>query len=217
MLAALRQRYWIPGASVAIRRILAKCVVCRRFHGIAGHQQMADLPQDRVSPDKPPFTCVGVDCFGPFEIKRGRTIIKRYGVIFTCLAIRAVHIETITSLDTDSFIHALRRFIARRGQVAEIRSDNGTNFVGAERELQEAIQNWNHKQINDVLLQKKIKWIFNPPTGSHHGGIWERLIRSIKKILNSILRGQSLDEEGLHKMEGKNTQLSVGRCCTCGG
>ncbi len=198
MLAALRQRYWIPGASVAIRRILAKCVVCRRFHGIAGHQQMADLPQDRVSPDKPPFTCVGVDCFGPFEIKRGRTIIKRYGVIFTCLAIRAVHIEMITSLDTDSFIHALRRFIARRGQVAEIRSDNGTNFVGAERELQEAIQNWNHKQINDVLLQKKIKWIFNPPTGSHHGGIWERLIRSIKKILNSILRGQSLDEEGLH-------------------
>ncbi len=66
---------------------------------------MVDLPQNRVSPDKPPFTYVGVDCFGPFEIKRGRTIIKHYGVIFTCLAIRAVHIETIASLDTDSFIH----------------------------------------------------------------------------------------------------------------
>lgn len=200
MLATLRQRYWIPGASAAIRSIVSKCVVCRRFSGIAGHQQMADLPQDRVSPDKPPFTHVGVDCFGPFEVKRGRTILKRYGVIFTCLAIRAVHIEMIASLDTDSFIHALRRFIARRGQVAEIRSDNGTNFVGAEHELQEAIQNWNHNQINNVLLQKKIKWTFNPPTGSHHGGIWERLIRSIKKILNSILRGQSMDEEGLQTL-----------------
>lgn len=198
MLAALRQRYWIPGASVAIRTFLSKCVVCKRFNAIAGHQQMADLPQDRVSPDKPPFTYVGLDCFGPFEVKRGRTTLKRYGVLFTCLNIRAVHIEMVASLDTDSFIHALRRFIARRGQVAEIRSDNGTNFVGADRELKEAIQNWNHSQIYDVLLQKKIKWTFNPPTGSHHGGIWERLIRSIKKILNSILRGQSLNEEGLH-------------------
>lgn len=177
MLASLRQQYWITGAAVAIRRILSKCVVCRRFHGTAGHQQMADLPPDRVLPDKPPFTHVGVDCFGPFEIKRGRVTLKRYGVIFTCLAIRAVHIEMTASLDTDSFIHALRRFIARRGQVAEIRSDNGTNFVGAERELREAIQSWNQSKINDILLQRKIKWTFNPPTGSHHGRIWERLIR----------------------------------------
>lgn len=75
-----------------------------------------------------------------FEVKRGRTVLKRYSVIFTCLAIRAIHIKTIASLDTDSFIHALRLFIALRGQVAEIRSDNGTNFVGAECELKEAMQ-----------------------------------------------------------------------------
>ncbi len=143
---------------------------------------------------------LGVDCFGPFEVKRGRSVVKRYGVIFTCLNIRAVHLEIATSLDTDSFIHALRRFIARRGQVVEMRSDNGTNFVGGQRELQDALKTWNQNQINSFLLQKGIKWTFNPPTGSHFGGIWERLIRSVRKILSSILREQSLDEEGLYTL-----------------
>ena len=80
----------------------------------------------------------------------------------------------------------------------ELRSDNGTNFVGAERELREAMESWKLTQINDTLLQKGIKWTFNPPTGSHHGGVWERLIRSVRKVLNSIFKVQNLDEEGLH-------------------
>ena len=159
---------------------------------------MADLPLQRVTPDEPPFTRVGVDYFGPFEVKSRRSVVKRYGVIFTCLAIRAIHIEVAPSLDTDSYINALRRFIARRGQVQELRSDNGTNFIGAERELRTAIEQWNQSQINNVLLQKGIKWTFNPPTGSHHGGSWERLIRSVRKVLNSTLNVQNLDEEGLH-------------------
>ena len=198
MLSKLRQRYWIPGVGTTIRRILSKCVVCRRLQAAPGCQLMADLPKDRVCPDEAPFTRVGVDYFGPFEVKSRRSMVKRYGVIFTCLAVRAIHIEVAPSLDTDSFVNALRRFIARRGQVQEIRSDNGTNFIGGERELREAIKGWNQAQINDILLQKEIKWVFNPPAGSHHGGVWERLIRSVRKVLNSILRVQNLDEEGLH-------------------
>ena len=149
-------------------------------------------------PDEPPFTRVGVDYFGPFEVRSRRSVVKRYGVIFTCMALRAIHIEVAPSLDTDAFINALRRFIARRGQVRELRSDNGTNFRGAEHELKTSIEQWNQAQINDVLLQKGIKWTFNPPAGSHHGGSWERLIRSVRKVLNSTLNVQSLDEEGLH-------------------
>ena len=91
---------------------------------------MANLPQDRLEP-APPFTFCGVDYFGPWHIKEGRKELKRYGVLFTCLASRAIHLETAKSLETDSFINALRRFLARRGPVQLLRSDQGTNFVGA--------------------------------------------------------------------------------------
>ena len=94
-------------------------------------------------------------------VRRGRTTVKRYGILFTCLAVRAVHIEVGHSLDTDSFIHALRRFIARRGQPQCIRSDNGSNFVRGEKELREAIQEWNQQKIHDFLLAKNIEWVFN--------------------------------------------------------
>lgn len=129
---------------------------------------MADLPTDRVHPDEAPFTRVGVDYFGPFEVRSRRSTVKRYGVIFTCLAIRAIHIEVAASLDTDSFVNALRRFMARRGQIQEMRSDIGRNFVGAERKLREAMEGWNQAQINDFLLQKDIRWFFNwfTPWGS---------------------------------------------------
>lgn len=90
------------------------------------------------------------------------------------------------------------RFVARRGQIKELRSDNGTNFVGAQQELKEAIESWNQNQIQNTLLNKGINWIFNPPAGSHHGGVWERLIKSVRKVLNSTLNVQHLDEEGLH-------------------
>ena len=93
---------------------------------------MAALPEDRVNPSEPPFSYLGVDCFGPLDVTRGRSTVKSYGVIFTCLSIRAIHIETVHSLDTDSFIGAFRRFIARMGQPLLMRSDNGGNFVKAD-------------------------------------------------------------------------------------
>jgi len=76
--------------------------------------------------------------FGPFVVKKGRKELKRYGCLFTCLACRAIHIKTANSLDTFSFINALRRFIARGENIRPLRSDNETNFVGAERKLNEA-------------------------------------------------------------------------------
>lgn len=173
MLSELRQKYWISSANTVIRKIYRKCVICRRLHGKEGKQFMADLPKEGLIPDEPPFIRVGVDYFEPFDVRRGRSLVNRYGVIFTCLAVCIVHIDLSSSLDTDSCIHALRCFIARRGQVKEIHSDNGTNFVGANRELKVTIADWNCSQI---------RWIFNPPTASHHGRVWEQLIRSIRKV-----------------------------------
>ena len=197
VLALIRQRFWITQGSSTVRSVLAKCVSCRRRQAPLCQQIMADLPESRVLPDKPPFTSFGVDYFGPFQVRRGRSLLKRYGVIFTCLAIRAVHIEIAHSLDTDSFLLALRRFIARRGQVSEIHSDNGSNFTSGERELRDAVLEWNQEKIHNSLMHKNIKWSFSPPYGSHFRGIWERCIRTVRKILQSLLRQQITDDESL--------------------
>jgi hypothetical protein len=161
---------------------------------------MADLPLERITPNEPPFTFVGVDFFGPFMVKVGRNLVKRYGCMFTCMTIRAVHIEVAHSLETDSFIDALQRFICRRGQCVEIRSDNGTNFVGGERELREAVLAWNKDKMHEFMRQKEIRWKFNPPAASHMGGVWERQIRTIRKILSTSINNQPLYDESLQTL-----------------
>ncbi|XP_072048281.1 uncharacterized protein [Amphiura filiformis] len=124
---------------------------------------MADLPSNRVKPDDPPFTYTGMDYFGPFNIKHGRSIRKRYGVLFTCMNSRAVHIEIADSMDTSSCINALRRFLARRGHVKEITSDNGTNLVGASHQLVEAIKELDETALQRFASSHEIQWKFNTP------------------------------------------------------
>lgn len=196
MLARLHERYWMVGANAAARKIVGKCISCKKQRARPVEQKMADLPAGRLAAHEPPFSYVGVDYFGPIEVKQGRSMVKRYGVVFTCLAIRAVHLEKADSLDTDSCINAIMRFISRRGPVKEIRSDNGTNFVGAEREMRKEIDKWNQAKIHESMLQRGIDWVFNPPSGSHFGGVWERQIRTIRKIMCSVAKEQTQSDEG---------------------
>ncbi|XP_030836079.1 uncharacterized protein LOC115922128 [Strongylocentrotus purpuratus] len=191
VLSSLRLQYWVIRGRVAVRQVLKDCVVCRKRSAAPSSQKMADLPEDRVHSEKPPFSYVDADCFGSFMVKQGRSHVKRYGCI---LVVRAVHIEILHSLDTDSFLNALQRFMARRGQPEVIRSDNGTKFVGGNRELKKGVQHWNQQKIQNPLLQKGIDWKFNPPSASHMGGSWERQIR---KILSALLKQQALSDEGL--------------------
>lgn len=163
------------------------------------HTKMADLPYERCS-DAPPFTYSGVDLFGPFQVKNGCKIEKRYGVLFTCLASRAVHIEMSASLETHSFLQALRRFIARRGPISQLRCANATNFRGSERELQKAMQEINDDDLRHKLLKEKIEWVFNPPHASHMGGIWERQIGSVRKVMSGLHDNVTLDDEAFHTL-----------------
>ena len=197
VLAETRKKFWILKGRKLIKGVVYDCIMCKIRRGKTETQQMANLPKSRVTPFEPPFSRVGVDYFGPFMIKRGRSEVKRYGCVFTCLATRAIHIEVSFSLDTDSFIHTLERFIARRGGPKEIWSDNGTNFIGAQKELKKAIQEWNLGKIHAHLLQKEVDWKFNPPAASHMGGIWERMIRTIRSVLTGIIKQQTLDDEAL--------------------
>ncbi|CAC5383578.1 unnamed protein product [Mytilus coruscus] len=190
-------RFWIIGCSTAVSKYLSTCVTCRKHRSNTQEQKMADLPIDRLHP-VPPFTYSGVDLY----IKEGRKELKRYAVLFTCLSCRGVHIETANSLDTSLFINALRRFIAIRGPVRHLRSDRGSNFVGAERELREAYSQMDDKSIRQFLSNEGCDFVefkMNVPSVSHMGGVCECQIRSVRNVLTSLMHqsGTQLDDESL--------------------
>ena len=193
--------YWIIGGGSVISRLIHECVTCRKLRAKVQEQKMADLPADRLTPT-PPFTYCAVDYFGPWYVKEGRKELKRYGVLFTCLVTRAIHLEVANSLETDSYINALRRFICRRGPVRQMRSDNGSNFIGARRELKEALAEMDQSQVKEEMLKENCDWFevkLNVPSASHMGGIWERQIRTVRSVLSALLEknGQQMNDEAL--------------------
>ena len=183
--------FWIPGSKRRVSTLIKKCTTCRKLRGTTTTQLMSDLPADCVTPC-PPFTSIGLDVFGPWEISirktRGGSVnSKRWAVMFTCLYTRAVHIDILKSMSTSSMINAFCRFFAFRGPAKIIRSDQGTNCVGAAAELKLVSEK---ESVKQMLQKRSCTWIFNPPKAPHMGGIWERMIGVTKKILNSILQSQ---------------------------
>ena len=152
----VQQKMWILGIRNALRSIKNKCITCRKGRAQTIAPVMADLPEERLDASTA-FTNVGVDYFGPFIVKIGRRNEKRWCCLFTCLTMRAVHIEVVPKLNTDSCLNAIMRFIARRGKPNTIISDNGTNFVGAEREFAEYVAEWNKEGIEEHLIQRGIR------------------------------------------------------------
>ena len=151
ILASLHQLYWIINGCSACCRVIGDSFICKKLGAAKGEQLMADLPMERVLPGDPPFTHVGVDYFGPLSVHQGHSNVKRCGCLFTCLVMRAFHIELTNSLDTDGFINRLCRFINLRGKPETIHSDNGTNFKAGEREIRESLTSWNQRSIHEFL------------------------------------------------------------------
>ena len=169
--------YWVIGGKRLISSIIHKCLKCRKLRGKYEVQKTADLPSDCLKPG-PPFTVVGVDTFGPWlavsrRTRGGLTHSKRWALLFTCLTSRAIHVEVVEELSTSSFINALRRFVAIRGNVKELRSDHGTNFIGAVDALKADCVNVEDTSVRKFLNGRGIVWSFNPPHASHRGGVWK--------------------------------------------
>lgn len=161
---------------------------------------MGPLPASRIKTHLPPFTNVRIDFFGPLYVVLLRRSFKRYGVMFTCLDCRAVHLELADSLDMDSFINAFSRFVDRRGLPQLCYSDNGTNLVSGEQEINRALSRWNNEELVKKIEQLKnhpVEWRFSPPVAPHFGGSWERLIKSAKSALRGILNERSVTEDVL--------------------
>ena len=184
-LCELQRMFWFIGGRSLVKKIIRSCIKCRRMNAKPMEQFMGSLSGARLEAYRPPFTFTGVDLFGPLTVKWGRGTAKRWSCLFTCLTTRAVHLEVTPSLETDDFIMVLRQFISRRGPPKEIWSDRGTNFVGASRELKEAIAHWNEETIERQLQQKGIRWVFNhlpPPICPEYGSVWYRLRRNTLRV-----------------------------------
>lgn len=205
LMSILRQKYWIFSARNLIRSRVHKCVPCYRLRPKATAPEMADHRSCRVVESVKPFVHTGTDYAGPFRItiSRGRGIrsTKAYVCLFVCMTIRAVHIELVGDLSTSSFMAAFKRFLSRRGPVGQIYSDNGTNYVGAKRNITELHAFLRSKYYNtefaQVLAENRIKWSLNTPTASHFGGNWESNIKALKSHLYRVIGEQILSFEEL--------------------
>jgi hypothetical protein len=189
LLAELRRTFWPIRGRVTARIITKKCVICIRANPSFNEPVMAPLPRQRVQPTRP-FNVSGVDFAGPLIIRsgiRGRPGKKAWIAIFVCFVTRAIHIEVVEDLTSSAFIAALRRFISRRGKPHTIWSDNGTNFVGANKELAAYVS-----KLDQQLASEGITWKFNPPSAPHFGGLWESAVKSAKHHLTRVVRGMTL-------------------------
>ena len=197
VLSQLRERFWIVGARTVINQVLYHCFFCKVRRAKKQYPFMADLPSCRAAIDEPPFSHCGVDVFGHLLIKQGRKQIKRWVVLFTCLTVRAVHLEVIEDCKTDAFINATRRFVNWRGCPTHVYSDNGSNFKGATSELKELVSSLDRTKITDFATALKIDWSFNPPEAPHMGGAWERLVKSSKEVMFGLIKNHVLTDPQL--------------------
>jgi hypothetical protein len=196
----LRQYLWIPKIRVHVNAVIRRCTLCAFQKAKPQIPQMAPLPKQRLQPFAPPFANTGVDYAGPFEVTIGRRREKRWIVVFTCLSMRALHLEVANSLDTNSCVMAIRNFTNRRGCPAQMFSDNGTNLKAGEKELKILLQDLDCDQIIAKTQKLRpgsngIKWIFNPPAAPHFGGAWERMVRTVKECLYQVLKEKTPGDE----------------------
>ncbi|XP_036147416.1 uncharacterized protein LOC118647173 [Monomorium pharaonis] len=206
-LYTIRHRFWLLDGKNQIRKIVRKCARCIRFRAKPVDYKMANLPKSRFK-EAPAFYNTGVDYLGPMFIKerkvRNRGKIKVYGCIFICMSTKAVHLEIVSDLSTEAFIAALKRFIGRRAVPANIYSDNGTNFVGANNQLRDwyaLIESEKFKtQVCEFATTKKIEWHFNPPLSPHFGGIWEAAVKSFKHHLKRVIGDRLFTFEELNTL-----------------
>lgn len=190
LLYSIRERFWPIGGRNLARKTVHNCIRCFRHNPQQSQIPTGELPSLRVTPSAP-FHATGVDYAGPFLIKdrkgRGSKTSKAFVCLFVCFATKAVHLELVSDLTSEAFIAALRRFSSRRGKPAHMHSDNGTNFVGANRELKNLAQLVDEANFKDKVSNEfGITWHFIPAHSPHFGGLWEAGVKSTKYHLKRV-------------------------------
>lgn len=201
LLAIVRQRFWVLRGRDVARKVVHRCLICFRHRPLLYQQIMGNLPAKRVQPARP-FVISGVDFCGPVWVHykhRGQRPSKAYIAVFVCFATKATHLELVTNLSADTFIGALKRFVARRGICRSLYCDNATNFVGGRRQLSECRELFLKQEVREHIiaacLKDSIEFRHIPPRSPHFGGLWEAAVKSAKHHLNRVLGDTTLTYE----------------------
>ena len=187
--AKCRRKFWIVRLTRLARTMKSSCYVCRLLDKLLSMQQMAPLPDFRLAP-APPFNTTSIDLFGPYTIKdtvKKRTKMKVWGFIATCAVTRAIHLDITDSYGTDSILQTLRKFKLLRGCPSEIISDQGSQLVAASKDVADLTKNWDWAPIAEWAGSKRIKWTVVPAEASHHNGLSESLIKSVKRSITHVV------------------------------
>ncbi len=203
--SSLSCHYYIVGVRSAVRNVTRNCTIFKRYSSKPGSQQLGQLPIERITPDLV-FNRVGLDYAGPLFIKYGSvrkpTVIKTYVCVFVSLSVKAVHLELVSDLTSQAFIAALRRFISRRGKPTLLWSDNGTNFVGANREIKELYgflkQQVIQQEVSEFCSCQGISWKFIPGHAPHFGGLWEAAVKGMKTHIKKVVSSVKLTFEEMY-------------------
>ncbi|XP_075990340.1 uncharacterized protein LOC142985992 [Anticarsia gemmatalis] len=201
MINYIRSKYWILKGKRIVKAEIHKCLVCAKQRAVIRTQLMGDLPKERVTAARPFLQC-GVDFAGPYNILmskgRGAKTNKDYISLFICMATKAIHLELVGDLSSEAFIGAFRRFVSRRGRCNHMWSDQGRNFVGANKELKDA---WKEARLEfegdivDILAKDGTQWHFIPAYSPNFGGLWEAGVKSMKYHLKRVLNSHMTFEE----------------------
>lgn len=201
MLYYIRTKYWILRGKDAVKLHYRSCVKCLRYSKLKNNQLMGQIPEVRLKPTRP-FKSSGCDYMGPINVKfspgRGAKSYKGYVCLFVCMVTRAIHLEVVTDLTAKAFIAAFKRFTARRGHCSDLFSDNGTNFVGASKQLREMFNSAKSTisgEIEALLNLEQTSWHFIPPHAPNFGGLWEAGVRSVKTHLHKVIIDTNLTYE----------------------
>lgn len=198
-LSILRQQYWILNARNLVKQHIRQCVKCVRVRAETQTQLMGDLPAVRTTPSRP-FNHTGVDYAGPLFCRlskgRGHQAKKCYISLFVCLATKAIHLELVTDYSSEAFLASFHRFVGRRRVPSTMYSDNGTNFHGANKELQRSFMVISRDpDLHNTLSSNGTAWRFIPPAAPHFGGLWEAGVKSVKQHLCKIVGSNTLTIE----------------------
>lgn len=194
-MSLVRHRYWIRRLRVLVRKVINRCVQCKRYRKEVAQQIMGSLPSARVTVSHP-FRITGLDFAGPFDLRRraGRptrnqpvTTDKAWICVFVCMATRAVHLDLSHGLSVEAFLETFTRFTSRRGLCEELWSDNGTTFVGTNNELRRVRKEWENALPHQNLANMGTSWKFITPGAPHQGGIWEAGVKAVKGHLRRCL------------------------------